>query len=53
MAVVLMSTLVLALAACQQQEGAAEQLKDATDKLGQQLEKAREKMQDAIRDNDK
>ena len=68
MAVVVMSALVLTLAACQKQEGpaekagkeidqagekAAEQLKDATDKLGQQLEKAREKMQDAIRDNDK
>ena len=65
---VAMSALVLALSACQKQEGpaekagkeidqasekAAEQLKEATDKLGQELEKAGEKMQDATRDNDK
>lgn len=65
---IVMSALVLALSACQKQEGpaekagkeidqasekAAEQLKEATDKLGQQLEKAGEKMQDATRDKDK
>ncbi len=63
-----MSARVLALSACQKQEGpaekagkeidqasekAAEALKDATDKLGQELEKAGEKMQDATRDSDK
>ena len=68
MTAVVMSALVLTLAACQKQEGpaekagkeidqagerAAEQLKDATDKLGQQLEKAGEKIQDATRDRDK
>ena len=66
--VVVMSTLVLALSACQKQEGpaekagkeidqasekAAEKLNEATDKLSQELEKAGEKMQDATRDNDK
>lgn len=65
---VAMSALVLALSACQKQEGpaekagkeidqasekAAEQLKEAADKLGQQLEKAGEKMQDASKDKDK
>ena len=63
-----MSALVLALSACQKQEGpaekagkeidqasekAAEQLNRATDKLGQELEKAGEKIQDATRNHDK
>ena len=65
---VAMSALVLALSACQKQEGpaekagkeidqasekAAEKLNEATDKLGQELEKAGKKMQDATRDKDK
>lgn len=62
------SALMLALAACQKQEGpaekagkeidqasekAAEKLNEATDKLGQQLEKAGQKIQDATKDKDR
>ncbi len=50
---VLISALLLALAACQKQEGPAEragkEADKAVDKVGQQIEKAGEKIQDTAK----
>jgi len=56
-AALIMSALVVALSACQKQEGPAEQagksVDKAVEKAGQQIEKAGEKIQDATKGDQK